>query len=73
MQGLGRLYDRGQPGVRGPEVPPPEVFPRILGIAVVPEHAQRFLDRPSSPGLEVQPAYRLELRPPPLGHVLQVG
>src|SRR5438132_10813311 len=50
LQGFGRAYHWSQAGVRGPEVPTAKVVRRPLRIAISPELAQRFLDRPGASG-----------------------
>ena len=53
FQRLGRVDDRFQPGVGGPEVPAFEVFGCPAAALVGPEVAQVFLDRPGTSGLQI--------------------
>src|SRR5436309_14980961 len=70
LQGLGRAHHWSQAGVRGPEIPTAKVVRRPLRIAISPERAQRFLDRPGASGFQVLAFDRLKLRPTPLRYIL---
>ena len=54
FQALGGLDDWAHSGVRGPEIPPSEVFPHPAFPVIVPQVSEVILDSASTANFEIQ-------------------